>query len=161
MLVYACIYSCSFPSGNFSFFFVWKCLRPFLKVSCICQFYLFQRANKKKTRQKKTKLDHITFEIVLFSNRMKIIISFWLIASEIIGSLLLTLAWSIDYQVERKTSFAVKWLHGKWLYEDKFVPVMYWSFCGEVCSINLTSGNTFTWLHKTRLSKTRSRKSLK
>lgn len=54
--------------------------RPFLKVNCISQYYLFQRA---KQTEQNSKWDHIKFEIAFFSDRMKIIISFWLIASEV------------------------------------------------------------------------------
>ena len=46
-------------------------LRPLLKVNCICRFYLFQRA-KRSDATIKIKLDHIAFEIVFFSDRMKL-----------------------------------------------------------------------------------------
>lgn len=87
----------------------------------------------------------IKFDIAFFSDRMKIIISFWLIASEVVGSLFITLARALDYQVQRKTDFVGCKITGKWLYEDMCIPVVYRSFCGEVCSINLTGKKTFSW----------------
>ena len=140
-LVYACVFSWGFPQEMLVFLSE-NASRPFLKVNCISQYYLFQRA---KQTEQNSKWDHIKFEIAFFSDRMKIIISFWLIGSEVVRSLLITLAWALDYQVQRKTDFVGRKITGKWLYEDMCTPVVYWSFCREVCSINLTGKKTFSW----------------